>query len=73
MARHPAIDAEAAGMDRDRGQCGVEHWLHRAAVQRSGDANLLGEAAVAMQAITVGVFAELQFVGLRRSGDAVPA
>jgi hypothetical protein len=35
--------------------------------------NLLGEAAVAMQAIVVGVFAELQYVGLRRSGDAVMA
>lgn len=29
--------------------------------------NLLGEAAVAAQAITVGALAELQFVGLRRS------
>jgi len=29
--------------------------------------NLLGEAAIAMQAIVVGVLAELQFVGLRRS------
>jgi hypothetical protein len=29
--------------------------------------NLLGEAAMAMQAIAVGVFAELQYVGLRRS------
>lgn len=35
--------------------------------------NLLGEAAVAMQAIAVGVFAELQYVGLRRSGAALPA
>jgi hypothetical protein len=35
--------------------------------------NLLGEAAVAMQAIAVGVFAELQYVGLRRSGSALPA
>ena len=35
--------------------------------------NLLGEAAVAMQAIAVGVFAELQYVGLRRSGVALPA
>jgi hypothetical protein len=33
--------------------------------------NLLGEAAVAMQAIAVGVFAELQYVGLRRGGDAL--
>jgi hypothetical protein len=35
--------------------------------------NLLGEAAVAMQAIAVGVFAELQYVGVRRSGDALAA
>jgi hypothetical protein len=32
---------------------------------------LLGEAAVAMQAIAVGVLAELQFIGMRRSGSAV--
>ena len=35
--------------------------------------NLLGGAAVAMQAIAVGVFAELQYVGLRRSDDALTA
>ena len=35
--------------------------------------NLLGETAVAMQAIAVGVFAELQYVGLRRSRDALTA
>jgi hypothetical protein len=35
--------------------------------------NLLGQAAVAMQAIAVGVFAELQYLGLRRSGVALPA
>ena len=35
--------------------------------------NLLGEAAVALQAIAVGVFAELQYVGLRRSGGTVTA
>jgi hypothetical protein len=35
--------------------------------------NLLGEAAVAMQAVAVGVFAELQYVGLRRSGGALTA
>jgi hypothetical protein len=35
--------------------------------------NLLGEAAVAMQAIAVGVFAELQYVGLRRSTQALAA
>ena len=35
--------------------------------------NLLGEAAVAMQAIAVGVFAELQYVGLRRSSVALAA
>jgi len=35
--------------------------------------NLLGEAAVAMQAIAVGVFAELQYVGLRKSEGTVAA
>jgi hypothetical protein len=35
--------------------------------------NLLGEAAVAMQAIAVGVFAELQYIGLRKSGGALAA
>ena len=35
--------------------------------------NLLGEAFVAMQAIAVGVIAELQYVGLRRSGVALAA
>ena len=35
--------------------------------------NLLGEAAVAIQAIAVGVFAELQYIGLRRSGGALAA
>jgi hypothetical protein len=33
--------------------------------------NLLGEAAIAMQAIVVGVLAELQCVGLRRSSSTV--
>lgn len=32
--------------------------------------NLLGEAAIAMQAIVVGALAELQFIGLRRSSGA---
>ncbi|MDB5566024.1 MAG: putative integral rane protein [Tardiphaga sp.] len=35
--------------------------------------NLLGEAFVALQAIAVGVFAELQYLGLRRSSTAQPA
>ena len=35
--------------------------------------NLLGEAAVAMQAIVVGVLAELQYIGLRRSGGTLAA
>ena len=35
--------------------------------------NLLGEALVAAQAIATGVFAELQYVGLRRSGGTVVA
>ena len=35
--------------------------------------NLLGEIAVAAQAIAVGAFAELQYIGLRKSGGAVTA
>jgi hypothetical protein len=35
--------------------------------------NLLGEAFVAVQAIAVGVFAELQYVGLRRSSVTLTA
>ena len=35
--------------------------------------NVLGEIMVVVQAIATGVFAELQYVGLRRSGDAVAA
>ena len=35
--------------------------------------NLLGEIAVVAQAIATGVFAELQYVGLRKSGGAVAA
>ena len=35
--------------------------------------NLLGEMAVAAQAIAVGAFAELQYIGLRKSGGAVTA
>jgi hypothetical protein len=35
--------------------------------------NLLGEAFVAAQAIAVGAFAELQYIGLRKSGGAVAA
>ncbi|WP_454626512.1 hypothetical protein [Bradyrhizobium cenepequi] len=35
--------------------------------------NLLGEIVVVAQAIATGVFAELQYVGLRRSSDAVTA
>jgi hypothetical protein len=37
------------------------------------DPNLLGEIMVAAQAIAVGLFAELQYVGLRRSAGAVTA
>jgi hypothetical protein len=33
--------------------------------------NLLGEAFIAIQAIAVGAFAELQYIGLRRSGRGV--
>jgi hypothetical protein len=35
--------------------------------------NLLGEVLVAMQAIAVGAFAELQYIGLRKSGGALAA
>ncbi|MGJ4947609.1 hypothetical protein [Bradyrhizobium sp. HKCCYLS20291] len=35
--------------------------------------NLLGEIFVAAQAVGTGVFAELQYMGLRRSADAVAA
>lgn len=35
--------------------------------------NLLGEVFVVMQAIIVGALAELQYIGLRRSGDALTA
>jgi hypothetical protein len=35
--------------------------------------NLLGEAFVVMQAIVTGAFAELQYIGLRRSGGVVTA
>jgi hypothetical protein len=35
--------------------------------------NLLGEIAVVVQAIATGVFAELQYVGLRKSNSAVAA
>jgi hypothetical protein len=35
--------------------------------------NLLGEIVVAAQAIATGVFAELQYIGLRKSGGAVTA
>ncbi len=35
--------------------------------------NLLGEVSVAAQAIAVGALAELQYIGLRRSGDALAA
>ena len=35
--------------------------------------NLLGEAFVALQAIVVGALAELQYIGVRRSSDALVA
>jgi hypothetical protein len=35
--------------------------------------NLLGEAFVAIQAIAVGALAELQYLGLRKSGDTLAA
>ena len=35
--------------------------------------NLLGQAAIAMQAIVVGTLAELQYIGLRRSSGTATA
>lgn len=35
--------------------------------------NLLGQIMIVMQAVAVGVFAELQFIGLRKSADAIAA
>jgi hypothetical protein len=35
--------------------------------------NLLGEAVVAIQAIATGAFAELQYIGLRKSDSALAA
>ena len=35
--------------------------------------NLLGEIVVAAQAIATGAFAELQYIGLRKSGETVAA
>ena len=35
--------------------------------------NLLGEAFVAIQAVAVGALAELQYIGLRKSGGALAA
>ena len=35
--------------------------------------NLLGEVTVAAQAIATGIFAELQYIGLRRSGGVATA
>ncbi len=35
--------------------------------------NLLGQALIVMQAVAVGVFAELQFVGLRKTTNTVEA
>jgi hypothetical protein len=35
--------------------------------------NLLGEVVVVTQAIATGVFAELQYIGLRRSGSTIAA
>jgi len=35
--------------------------------------NLLGEMMLAMQAVVVGILAEMEFIGLRRSGAALAA
>ncbi len=47
---------------------------HRADVQRRGvSPNLLGYAFIVVHAISTGVFAELQYIGLRKSSGAVAA
>jgi hypothetical protein len=50
-------------------------WTLGSALLFSGavSPNLPGEIVVVAQAIATGVFAELQYVGLRKSDDAVPA
>jgi len=60
MHRHPASDAEAAGMDRDLRQRGMDRRQHPRCCSARVTPNLLGEAAVAMQAIAVGALAALQ-------------
>jgi len=35
--------------------------------------SLLGQLFIAAQALVVGLFAELQYIGLRRSGAQLPA
>ena len=52
----------------------VDARQHRAVVLAARcRPNLLGKIVVVAQAIATGVFAELQYVGLRRSGEAVAA
>ena len=68
------IGAEGAGAARGRRQRRLDARQHRAAVLGRGvSPNLLGEIVVVAQAIATGVFAELQYIGLRRSGGAVTA
>ena len=73
LARHAVIGAEGAGVARHRRQCGVDARQHRAAVLGRGVPNLLGQIVVVAQAIATGVFAELQYIGLRKSGGVVTA
>ena len=73
LARHPRDHAEAAGAGDHRRQRAVDARQHRTAVLGRVTPNLLGQIFVAAQAIAVGVFAELQYIGLRRSAAAQAA
>ena len=68
-----SIGGEGAGVVRDRGKCRVDARQHRAAVLGRGVPNLLGQVFIVAQAIATGVFAELQYIGLRKSGETVAA
>ena len=73
LARHTASHAEGAGADCHLGNAA---WtLASIALLFSGAVtpNLLGELFVAAQAIVVGALAELQYIGLRKSGGEVAA
>ena len=73
LARLAVIRAEGAGLLVVVGNAA---WtLASIALLFSGavSPNLLGEFVMVAQAIATGVFAELQFIGLRKSGGAVAA